>query len=169
MHSADRVAQAASCLLFQSTRTRAVLAAGRGASTWSRTTQASTVPREFVRIQRQHIHTHSNSPLLSSRNITSSPRSTSITSAINIVTFRPPVLHPKLPSRRQARSIFGSKIPAKMSGLFQATITNPAQVQGKPEDAAELRHHLKGGKGFCNPWESFRDENLTFFLRHIFW
>jgi len=25
----------------------------------------------------------------------------------------------------------------------------------KPQDAAELKHHAKDGKGFINPWESY--------------
>lgn len=56
-----------------------------------------------------------------------------------------------------------------MSGLFQATIMNPAQPQGRPEEAGLKKHHLKDGKGFCNPWESFKDEDFRFFLRNIFW
>lgn len=44
------------------------------------------------------------------------------------------------------------------AGLY-AVVTNPAQVGAKPEEADELKHHLKNGKGFVNPWDSFRDFN----------
>ncbi|KAJ4305396.1 hypothetical protein N0V90_000927 [Kalmusia sp. IMI 367209] len=42
------------------------------------------------------------------------------------------------------------------AGLY-AVVSNPAQIGARPEDADEKRHHLKGGKGFVNPWDSFRD------------
>ncbi|KAF2473054.1 Metallo-hydrolase/oxidoreductase [Lindgomyces ingoldianus] len=44
------------------------------------------------------------------------------------------------------------------AGLY-AVVTNPAQMGAKPEEADELKHHLKHGKGFVNPWDSFRDFN----------
>jgi hypothetical protein len=43
------------------------------------------------------------------------------------------------------------------SAALYAVVSNPAQVGAQPEDAKELKHHLKNGKGFTNPWESFRD------------
>ncbi|KAI4166217.1 MAG: hypothetical protein LQ342_000103 [Letrouitia transgressa] len=42
------------------------------------------------------------------------------------------------------------------AGALYAVSTSPASVLGAvPEDAKEKRHHLKDGKGFVNPWESF--------------
>lgn len=42
------------------------------------------------------------------------------------------------------------------AGLY-AVVSNPMAVGAKPEDADEKAHHLKGGKGFINPWDSYRD------------
>lgn len=39
-----------------------------------------------------------------------------------------------------------------------ASVISASQISGAvPEDAAELKHHVKGGKGFRNPWDSFID------------
>ncbi|PSN67471.1 Metallo-hydrolase/oxidoreductase [Corynespora cassiicola Philippines] len=42
------------------------------------------------------------------------------------------------------------------AGLY-AVVSNPAQVGAQPEDAADKKHHLKCGKGFTNPWDSFTE------------
>jgi N-acyl-phosphatidylethanolamine-hydrolysing phospholipase D len=64
-----------------------------------------------------------------------------------------------------------SKITKRMSsasgmaaaGLYSLTMSSPAALGAVPEDSAEKKHHLKNGKGFTNPWESWRDFNpLTF-------
>jgi len=44
-------------------------------------------------------------------------------------------------------------------GLY-AAVGNPAQVASQPEEAAEKRHHLKNGKGFTNPWESYTESSF---------
>jgi N-acyl-phosphatidylethanolamine-hydrolysing phospholipase D len=42
--------------------------------------------------------------------------------------------------------------------LYASTIS-PSQILGAvPEDSKELAHHVKGGKGFINPWESFSQD-----------
>ena len=48
-------------------------------------------------------------------------------------------------------SIGGASIGA---GRY-AVVSNPAQIAAKPEEADEKKHHLKGGKGFTNPWDSY--------------
>jgi N-acyl-phosphatidylethanolamine-hydrolysing phospholipase D len=54
------------------------------------------------------------------------------------------------------------------AGLY-AVVTNPAQVGAKPEEAAELRHHLKHGKGFVNPWDSYKDVSPWKLLPQMLW
>ncbi|KAK5140559.1 hypothetical protein LTR04_002948 [Oleoguttula sp. CCFEE 6159] len=45
-----------------------------------------------------------------------------------------------------------------VSAALYAAVTSPSQAAGAvPEEAKELRHHLKNGKGFVNPWESYRE------------
>ncbi|KAF2153235.1 Zn-dependent hydrolase/oxidoreductase [Myriangium duriaei CBS 260.36] len=52
-----------------------------------------------------------------------------------------------------------------MSGPFTSPLLNaivsasPASASSAPENAKDLTHHAKGGKGFVNPWESFLDRS----------
>jgi N-acyl-phosphatidylethanolamine-hydrolysing phospholipase D len=39
-------------------------------------------------------------------------------------------------------------------GLY-AAVSTPTQGAAQPEDAAAKAHHLKDGKGFTNPWDSY--------------
>ncbi|KAL6152142.1 hypothetical protein ACJBU6_09024 [Exserohilum turcicum] len=62
-------------------------------------------------------------------------------------------------------SIGGAGIGA---GLY-AVVSNPAQMAAKPEEADQKRHHLKNGKGFTNPWESYVEATPWELLSGIFW
>lgn len=42
------------------------------------------------------------------------------------------------------------------AGLY-AVVSNPSQVLSQPEEAAAKAHHLKNGKGFTNPWDSYTE------------
>jgi N-acyl-phosphatidylethanolamine-hydrolysing phospholipase D len=54
-------------------------------------------------------------------------------------------------------------------GLY-AAVSNPAQVAAKPEDADEKKHHLKNGKGFTNPWDSYVESSFVdLVVKGIFW
>ena len=54
-------------------------------------------------------------------------------------------------------------------GLY-AAVSNPAQIAAKPEEADEKRHHLKGGKGFTNPWDSYVETSLwELLIKGMFW
>lgn len=45
------------------------------------------------------------------------------------------------------------------AALYAATVS-PASITGAvPEEAKDKKHHLKNGKGFDNPWDSWRDFN----------
>jgi hypothetical protein len=43
-----------------------------------------------------------------------------------------------------------------LAALFTASITD-GKKSGTPEEYASKPHHLKGGKVFTNPWESWRE------------
>lgn len=45
---------------------------------------------------------------------------------------------------------------AASAGLY-AVVTMPAQLAAVPDDAHEKKHHVKPGKEFTNPWDSYRD------------
>jgi N-acyl-phosphatidylethanolamine-hydrolysing phospholipase D len=53
----------------------------------------------------------------------------------------------------QMSSVGGATMGA---GLY-AAVSAPAQAGAKPEDAELKAHHLKSGKGFLNPWDSYKD------------
>lgn len=42
------------------------------------------------------------------------------------------------------------------SSALYAVVTNPTAAGAVPEDIKERSHHLKNGKGFVNPWPSYR-------------
>jgi L-ascorbate metabolism protein UlaG (beta-lactamase superfamily) len=54
------------------------------------------------------------------------------------------------------------------AGLY-AAVSNPAQVGAKPEEAEELKHHLKNGKGFVNPWDSFGHQSTFSIIFAMAW
>lgn len=58
---------------------------------------------------------------------------------------------------------------ASTSSALYAAVTSPAKVTGAvPEDTKELRHHLKDGKGFRNPWDSYQEWTvLQLFVKFI--
>jgi hypothetical protein len=58
---------------------------------------------------------------------------------------------PHFSTTAKMSSIGGASIGV---GLY-AAVSNPAQIAAKPEEADEKRHHLKNGKGFTNPWDSY--------------
>jgi len=41
--------------------------------------------------------------------------------------------------------------------LYACSITPPTSLGAVPEDVKEKAHHLKNGKGFTNPWDSWVD------------
>lgn len=53
-------------------------------------------------------------------------------------------------------SIGGAGIGAGLS----AVVSNPSQLGTAPEEAKDRKHHLEGGKGFTNPWDSYVDVGL---------
>ncbi|KAF2025993.1 Metallo-hydrolase/oxidoreductase [Setomelanomma holmii] len=62
-------------------------------------------------------------------------------------------------------SIGGAGIGA---GLY-AAVSNPSQIAAEPEDAKDKRHHLKNGKGFTNPWESYQELTFWGFAKASLW
>jgi N-acyl-phosphatidylethanolamine-hydrolysing phospholipase D len=55
---------------------------------------------------------------------------------------------------------------ASTAAVLYASVISSSQIAGAvPEDAKDKQHHLKDGKGFQNPWPSFRDASAP----HILW
>jgi N-acyl-phosphatidylethanolamine-hydrolysing phospholipase D len=61
---------------------------------------------------------------------------------------------PRFHTKVKMSSIGGAALGG--AGLY-AAVSSPAQVGAKPEEAELKAHHLKNGKGFVNPWESYKD------------
>lgn len=75
----------------------------------------------------------------------------------------------QLPQRRPFHSstIMAS---ASTSAVLYATVVSASQLTGAvPEDAKDLAHHAKGGKGFVNPWESYREQSVPQILGALLW
>jgi hypothetical protein len=68
---------------------------------------------------------------------------------------------PQFSTTVKMSSIGGAGIGA---GLY-AAVSNPGQVLSQPEEAAAKAHHLKNGKGFTNPWDSYGEMSAL----SIFW
>jgi len=43
------------------------------------------------------------------------------------------------------------------AAIYACAISSPTALGAVPEDSEEKNHHLKGGHGFTNPWESWRE------------
>jgi N-acyl-phosphatidylethanolamine-hydrolysing phospholipase D len=52
---------------------------------------------------------------------------------------------------------------------LHATVSNPAQAVAQPEEAKDKAHHLKNGKGFTNPWESYVEFGVIQLMRMFLW
>ncbi|KAF5848645.1 hypothetical protein GGP41_009724 [Bipolaris sorokiniana] len=72
---------------------------------------------------------------------------------------------PQFSTTIKMSSIGGAAIGA---GLY-AAVSNPAQIAATPEDAADKRHHLKNGKGFTNPWDSYVEATPWQLLTGLGW
>ncbi|KAH6616666.1 beta-lactamase superfamily domain-containing protein [Boeremia exigua] len=46
---------------------------------------------------------------------------------------------------------------AGIGAALYAAVSNPGQILSQPEEAAAKAHHLKNGKGFTNPWDSYTE------------
>ncbi|KAL9075170.1 MAG: hypothetical protein Q9161_001856 [Pseudevernia consocians] len=56
------------------------------------------------------------------------------------------------------------------SAVLYATISSPMRSIGAvPKDSKELRHHIKNGKGFLNPWDSYIEQSVPQILRALLW
>ena len=56
------------------------------------------------------------------------------------------------------------------SAALYAVVSSPLQATGaEPEEAKELRHHVKDGKGFVNPWDSYIERSGPQIGRAMIW
>jgi hypothetical protein len=55
------------------------------------------------------------------------------------------------------------------AAVYALTLTSPTALGAVPEEAPEKAHHLKDGKGFTNPWESWREFQVPQILRKMIW
>jgi N-acyl-phosphatidylethanolamine-hydrolysing phospholipase D len=81
----------------------------------------------------------------------------------SILRRRPKVLYP---SKATARTMSGGTISA---ALYACTITPPSSLGAVPEDSGAKAHHLKDGKGFVNPWDSWKDMSAPEIIKAMLW
>ena len=53
--------------------------------------------------------------------------------------------------------------------LYLATVSIPSIFGAKPENALDKKHHLQNGKGFRNPWDSWREQTVPDLLGGLLW
>lgn len=51
--------------------------------------------------------------------------------------------------------------------LYACTFSAPTALGAVPEESRAKPHHLKNGKGFTNPWESWADINASMVISGI--
>jgi hypothetical protein len=61
-------------------------------------------------------------------------------------------------ARRNLHTTIRMSSASTAVALYASTISAPQTMGAVPDDSKELAHHLKGGKGFINPWESFSQD-----------
>ena len=55
------------------------------------------------------------------------------------------------------------------ASLYAATISPASIIGAEPEEAKDKRHHLKDGKGFNNPWDSWKNMSGPAIGRAMVW
>jgi N-acyl-phosphatidylethanolamine-hydrolysing phospholipase D len=58
---------------------------------------------------------------------------------------------------------------AGISTALYAVVSNPAQLAAQPEEAKEKAHHLKNGRGFTNPWDSYSELTIFQYAKNTLW
>jgi len=58
---------------------------------------------------------------------------------------------------------------ATAAALYAATVSSSAITGATPEEAKEKRHHVKDGKGFVNPWDSWKEMPVPAIAREMIW
>ncbi|KAL5118083.1 hypothetical protein ACEQ8H_004071 [Pleosporales sp. CAS-2024a] len=58
---------------------------------------------------------------------------------------------------------------AGISAALYAVVSNPAQVAAQPAGTEERAHHLKNGKGFTNPWDSYVESSPWKIVSTLLW
>jgi N-acyl-phosphatidylethanolamine-hydrolysing phospholipase D len=53
--------------------------------------------------------------------------------------------------------------------LYACIFSKPTSLGAVPEDSEAKAHHLKDGKGFANPWKSWRDMNGPQIMGSMLW
>lgn len=52
---------------------------------------------------------------------------------------------------------------------FYAVVSSPAHSAAQPEGTEDKAHHLKHGKGFMNPWDSYVESSPFQIMKALFW
>jgi hypothetical protein len=52
---------------------------------------------------------------------------------------------------------------------FYAVVSSPAQIVTQPEGTEDKAHHLKDGKGFTNPWDSYVPTSTFQVFKTLLW
>ena len=63
----------------------------------------------------------------------------------------------------------GTRNTSMTSAILSAIVSNPTNLSPTPSEASEKRHYNKNGKGFVNPWPSYKEWSAPEILRKMLW
>lgn len=66
------------------------------------------------------------------------------------------IKNPKPFSQRPFSTSLHMSSSSASAALYAATISSSSVLGAVPEEAKDKQHHLKDGKGFRNPWDSWK-------------
>jgi len=55
------------------------------------------------------------------------------------------------------------------AALYTVAVSVPSGTAAVPDDTRELKHHLKDGKGFRNPWDSWHEPQIFKLFKSLAW
>lgn len=55
------------------------------------------------------------------------------------------------------------------AAAYACSVTSPTALGAVPEDSVAKAHHLKDGKGFRNPWDSWKDMTGPQIFKAMVW
>lgn len=75
----------------------------------------------------------------------------------------------RVPRQRNQFHTMSRMSSASTSAALYAVVSSSQATEAVPEETKELRHHLKHGKGFTNPWDSYREMTAFQIGRALIW
>jgi hypothetical protein len=76
---------------------------------------------------------------------------------------------PNQPNQNVITPVRAMSTGAVSAILYACTFSTPTSLGAVPEDSEAKAHHLKGGNGFKNTWDSYREWGTGQIMRAMAW